>query len=410
MSKQAILICDDDQGRVEDWKNRLELLKIPFRLEGLAGQDLGTAIAELGKRRETSRRSGRQAATAEKHQFDAAAILVIDYDLLNVDPTSGMNGENVAYLARCYSDCGLIIGLNQHDRENFFDLSLKGHPESFADINLSADQLGNPGLWREPWTGFRPWCWPLLPAAAAALERRVEGLTQHLDDSILEFLRFPAEAISSMPRSTIEYLGGEKSPEKTTFRDFALKSSMGLRGRDKIRAETRMARIAAARVGKWLERVVLPGQDILVDAPHLASRFPSLLRGDTDKVATWNMSASLFPPKSLWSEKAQLRQKTAGHALPEENWLSRAAWFWGEVRKIEDIEEVRNPWSSERSDFVFCEDVSRFHPQREVREFVADLASPFVRRYVIDTNACSNRKLAEALREVNYRPKVRFSI
>lgn len=409
MSKQTILICDDDQGRVEDWKSRLELLKIPFRLQGLAGQDLGTAIAELGKRRETSRHSGRQ-ATAEKHQFDAAAILVIDYDLLNVDPTSGMNGENVAYLARCYSDCGLIVGLNQHDRENFFDLSLKGHPESYADINISADQLGNPGLWREPWTGFRPWCWPLLPAAATALEKRVEGLTQHLDDNILQFLKFPAEAISSMPRSTIEYLASEKSPEKTTFRDFALKSSMGLRLKDKIRAETRMARVAAARVGKWLERVVLPGQDILVDAPHLASRFPSLLRGDTSRADTWNASASLFPPKSLWSGKVQLWQKIARHAFPAASWLSRAAWFWGEVRKVEDIEEVRNPWSSERPDFVFCEDVSGFRPQQEAREFVADLASPFVRRYVIDTNACSNRKLAEALLGVNYRPKVRFSM
>lgn len=77
---------------------------------------------------------------------------------------------------------------------------------------------------------------------------------------------------------------------------------------------------------------------------------------------------------------------------------------------IEDIEEVRSPWSAERPDFVFCEDVSRFYPQRETREFVADLASSFVRRHVIDTNSCSDRILAEALRGVNYRPKVRLSI
>lgn len=409
MSERTILICDDDQSRVNDWKDRLERLGIPFRLEGLAGQDLASAIEVLGERRETSR-SPRKTATWKEHQFDKAAILIVDYDLLSVNPTLGVNGENVAYLARVYSHCGLIVGLNQHDRENFFDLSLKGHPESYADVNLSADQLHNAGLWRQPWTGFRPWYWPLLPAAHKALEARAKGLTHHLGDNILELLKFPAEAISAMPRSTIEYLGNEEAPEKITFRDFVRKSSMGLRGKDQLRTDTQIARVAAARVGKWLERIVLPGQDLLVDAPHLASRFPSLLRGDVSKLTTWNASTSMFPPASLWTEKGQLRQKISRHAFSGKGWLSRAAWFWGDVRKLEDIEEVRNPWSADRPDFVFCEDVSRFYPQREAREFVADLASSFVRRYVIDVDACSSSKLAEALREVSYRPKVRFSI
>ncbi|HEV2398737.1 MAG TPA: hypothetical protein VGS27_17465, partial [Candidatus Sulfotelmatobacter sp.] len=123
MSKQTILVCDDDQTRVDAWQTRLEQLKIPFRVQGLAGQGLGTAIEALGRRRETSRRSGRRTAW-EEQAFDSAAMLIIDYDLLNVDPTSSMNGENVAYLARCYSHCGLIVGLNRYDRENAFDLSL----------------------------------------------------------------------------------------------------------------------------------------------------------------------------------------------------------------------------------------------------------------------------------------------
>ena len=171
-----------------------------------------------------------------------------------------------------------------------------------------------------------------------------------------------------------------------------------------------MARVAAARVGKWLERVVLPGQDVLVDAPHLALRFPSLLRGDGKKLDTWNATTSLFPPKSLWSEKAQLRQTIQRHSFRQQDWLSRAAWFWSELRKLEDIEEVRNPWSVERPDFVFCEDVSGFLPQQEAREFVADLASSFVRRFVVNPGSCSDHELAEELRKVNSRPKVRFSM
>jgi hypothetical protein len=409
MSKQTILICDDNKQRVGDWRKRLEKLEVPFRIEGLTGEGLGAAIEELGKRRERSR-GRKRAAPLERQKFDKAAILIIDYDLLDVDPKSSLNGENVAYLARCYSYCGLIVMLNRYDRENAFDLSLKGHPDSYADVNLSADQLHNPGLWRQPWAGFRPWYWPLLPAAAAALERRITRLAGHLDHKILTFWKLPTEAISLLPRSTIEYLASDKSPESTTFRNFVENSSMGLRLKDQVRDETLIARVAAARAGKWLERVVLPGQDILVDAPHLALRFPSLLRGDTKKLDTWNASASLFPPKLVWSDKVRLRQKILRHSFQEPDWLSRGAWFWSGIRNLEDIEEVRNPWSAERPDVVFCEDVSRFLPRREAREFVADLASSFVRRFVVAPDSCSDRKLAAVLRGVNYRAKMRFSI
>jgi hypothetical protein len=409
MKKQIVLVCDDDQIHVDDWKRRLERLNIPFGVEGLAGKGLGEAIQILGKRREMSRSRRKRAARSEEHLIDTAAILIIDYDLLSVDPTSGMNGENLAYLARCYSRCGLIVGLNQYDRANAFDLSLKGHPESYADLNLSADQLANPGLWRHQWAGFRPWYWPLLPAAASALEQRVTRLARHLDDSILTSLGLKAETISILPRSTIEYLGSGESPDGATFRNFVEGSVMGLGLKDKT-GERQMARVAAARVGKWLERLVLPGQDILVDAPHLALRFPSLLRGDIRSPRTWDASATLQPSASLWSDKGQLREKIDCHRFCEKNWLSRPTWFWHELSKLEAIEEVRNPWSAERPDFVFCEDVSRFLPRQEAREFVADLASSFVRRFVVDPDTCSDRKLAAELRRVNYRPKVRFSI
>jgi hypothetical protein len=208
----------------------------------------------------------------------------------------------------------------------------------------------------------------------------------------------------------IEYLGGDKAAAEATFRDFVQKSSMGLRLKDEVLDNTLVARVAAARVGKWLERVVLPGQDVLVDAPHLALRFPSLLTGDIRKLGTWNASASLFPPKSLWPGKTQLRHKIQRHGFRAEDWLSRDAWFWSDLTKLEAIKEVRNPWSVERPDFVFCEDVSRFLQRREAREFVADLASPFVRRHVVDPDLCSDHKLAKTLRGVNYRPKVRFAI
>jgi hypothetical protein len=105
-----------------------------------------------------------------------------------------------------------------------------------------------------------------------------------------------------------------------------------------------------------------------------------------------------------------LREKIQSRRFQQQDWLSRPAWFWNELSKLEEIEEIKNPWSAERPDFVFCEDVSRFLPRQKAREFVADLASPFVRRSVVDPGSCSDHKLAEALRGVNYRPEVRFSI
>lgn len=416
MSKK-ILIYDDDRRVAKAWHDTLKrtpnFSKLNYDVELLLPDHFGDAVAGLEKRRAFSRgRNGkREFNELEPTRFDEPDILILDYDLLNPQSESQafVTGERVAYLARCYSRCGLIIGLNQFANQmgkNGFDLTLKGHPESYADLNLGDEQLVNEGLWSEPWKGFRPWYWPMLPQAGDSLENRLREVQSNLDEPILSFLGFPDEIARILPRSTLEFLGKIKAPEKTTFKDFVLKSGNGLRGKDKPLNDEVIARIAAARIAKWLERLVLPGQDILVDAPHLVSRFPSLLKGKREDVNRWNKTASFAAVSKLGINHEAIEK----FKFSRENWLSRLAWFWPQLSGFEKIEEVRVPWSMNRPGWVFCEDVSQFLSRDAAREFVADLPSQFVRRFVVDWESKAGRRFAGELKKVEYAPRVRFSL
>jgi hypothetical protein len=190
---------------------------------------------------------------------------------------------------------------------------------------MGSQQLSNRGLWSEPWDGFRPWYWPLLPQVCEAFERRVADLLDgNLDEPILKYFGFPEEMSETLPRSTKEFLFLGDKAESVTFREFVVPPGSGLRSKDKVLDEESLARIAALRVAKWLERIVLAGQDILVDAPHLISRFPSLLTSETEDQKVWNKTASFKGINSL-----SIRYRTIQEfRFEKQDWLSRPAWFW----------------------------------------------------------------------------------
>lgn len=411
MKKEKILICDDAPERIEAWKRQLESAQGDFEVEGTRSQKTFVdAISDLERRRKLARRKSGDTPRWGTNPLDQVAVLIVDFDLLKMTQESYLTGENVAYLARCYSRCGLIVGLNQFG-PNEFDLTLRGHPESYADLNLGGQQLANRGLWQQQrWTGFRPWYWPLISAARSSLEGRAKTLMGHLDDSVVDFLQFPEDVSKAFPRTISEFLSPRRRPQETTFRNFVTESGNGLHLKDRPLDDESIARVAAARLSKWLERLVLSGQDILVDAPHLVSRFPSLLTGDPADLATWDKTTTLGHLRS-----PGVRHKTIEHCrFKLVHWLSRAAWFWQGVTKIEEIKEVSEPWSTDeaknKTDYVFCEDLSRFLPRGAAREFVADLPSVFVRRFVVDPSSGLENKLAASLKKVTYRPGVRFSL
>jgi hypothetical protein len=410
MKKNRILICDDEPSIRERWKDRLEAISSvskTFEVKTITDDEFKEALTDLEKRRREARGQSITIPASKwgDNPFDKAAILIIDYDLLHFNKEDYVTGEGVAYLARCYSRCGLIVALNQYG-ENNFDLTLKGNPGSFADLNMGSRQLANPGLWEEPFGGFRPWYWPMLPGALNAFEARVKNLEESLNEPILTYLGFPETVIETLSRSTKEFLGCGDNTESVTFTEFVANTGNGLRRKDQSPDKESTARIAATRVAKWLDRMVLSGQDVLVDAPHLVARFPSLLAGKLSTRETWNQTASFGGISSIGIQYRRIQE----FRFDKQDWLSRPAWFWGGLSNHDKIAEVVDPWSTERPDLVFCEDISKFLPRGAAREFVADLPSPFVRRFVADPKSKETQKFAKDLREVNYMPAVRFSL
>lgn len=397
---KRVLIFDDDSSVRSEWRDHLSQVDgfdDEFKAETWETERFRDALAGLEKRLEDARGDGPD--WEKGNPLDAVDILFIDYDLLTLYGDKFEVGENVAYLARCYSRCGLIVGVNQYG-ENEFDLTLRGHPESFADVNIGSKQIANRGLWNPrheggPGDTFMPWQWPHLPSALDAFNARRQELLDHpevLDEPILSYLHFAGDTIEILSRRAIEFIQGGESFERTTFRDFVRNSGHGLHRKDKG-DDVVFAQVAAARIWKWLERLVLSGQDVLVDAPHLVSRFPGLLDQEhISEVGTWNAGVNLFSPviHRKCIEDFEFRKK---------NWLSRVAWMGRSIGES-SLRDQLDPWNLEVPSFVFCEDRSVFRARGDAREFVADVPSAFVRRFVGDP-------LAEGVR---YQPSVRFSV
>ena len=413
MNKQKILIYDDEQGRTEGFKRKLDAglgkagQSQNFDVKLLKNSAFQDSISALEQRR-IAFREEKESTKNGAEEIDTASIFIIDYDLLGrqieESRVGSLTGEIVAYLARCFSRCKLIVGLNQYG-SNPFDLTLRGNLDSFADLNLGEHQLNNPYLWKGDWgdsrQGFRPWYWPNLRDSLRNVDKRVKDVEKNLDTSICEFLGFGSELFQLLPREIVQFIEKQKQKEhfQTTFREFVTKSGNGLRFKDtktldKGINDPILARVGAARISKWLECLLLPEQDILVDAPHLISRYPSLITGDKKKIETWNKGAQLIGHDKL-GLKTDLIEP---YRFKKEHWVSRPVWFWDRLRECERIREIIEPWLTVKPNWVFCEDASYFFNRENCREFLADTASPFAQRFV------------KYFDEADYRPRVRFSL
>ena len=378
--KETILVYDDDREFGHDYVDRLEKLDVvteTFKVEILDDTEFIKELRIL-KERQYDLREGKS-WNDNSLSLDNASIFIIDFELIKPELGPIPSGEGVAYYTRCYSRCGLIVGLN-FIRGNIFDLTLEGNPKSFADLNISSDQLDNPGLWGEDTGDFRPWYWPDLPKQLETFEKKIVDIKENLDSPICNFLGFPKEVVEIFTRNVGEFIGND--PHETTFRDFVKDSPNVLKGKDNKATdymdEEMMGRIAASRVSKWLERLVLPGQDILVDAPHLVMRYPSLLVLDNTKVENWNNTAKFEPFNKLGLCFETIEQ----FRFKKDYWLSRPVWFSSQLSDCREIKEVQEPWTRGDIDFVFCEDSSSFYEKKKCRTFIAKIESPYDRRFV----------------------------
>src|ERR1035437_7156715 len=121
MTGPRILVVDDDAGTRTKWRD--QLASVPAlqaaRVEPLGGEELQTAIRLLAQRQLSARDTRRPAEYEPACEFDSCDILLVDYDLIGLANVSAVTGEDVAYLARCYSRVGIIVTLNRGGDNTF---------------------------------------------------------------------------------------------------------------------------------------------------------------------------------------------------------------------------------------------------------------------------------------------------
>ena len=386
-SKLNIAVFDDEIGTRTKFHKKLTsiLPSNKFEVIALDPNQFASELEIIALRQSNFRDQGNW-QEIRHNIFDDISILILDYDLFETQRF--LKASEIAYLIRCFTTCGLILIANETSH-NPFDLTLKGQLNSFADLHIGQDQLDSPFLWglKRPDRrlqipdSFYPWHWPDLPNYFLSYQKRIHDVLSAIKKKlpIEKVLGFDPGTFDLMPRNISQFLG--EDPSKATFTTFVM-SENGLELKDRklkkgVQPDAKIAaRIAAARIAKWLEYSVLPEQDILADAPHIVSRLPGLLSGNSKKISSWNDTAVRGQTTELGINSKPIEKLR----FKKSHWISRPVWFWRKVMEYKNIEDVRQPWNIDYPTWVFCEDASVF--SIDFKEFVSKAQSSYSRRYL----------------------------
>ena len=369
-----IVVVDDHDSLVKVMMRKVEgAVSGSAKVTALAGEDLRDAIRELRERELNWETNDNWRPQRYNACFDSADILVLDYRLADLYGQDGyMTGEDLAALARRYSRAGPIVSVNRFGKQSF-DLRLRPGTKAWAEISVAHNDLQNPGLWSAEATGaYRPWGWPSMRHLAQLFSRRVEHALEHFDSPVAESLGISKTQMDLMPRKISESLGDD--PFSITFREVALQRAFQSPNVPKP-SRPQIARVAAAEVGKWLSDQVLPGEEILIDAPHLASQYPSLVKSPRTK-ARLNQLARMSTGGDLPLDTARIRDARFRPSF----WLNRPAWWTEALLENRELSENRRPWEKKPLNYYFAEDTSSFHQPRECQTFQS--VGMFGARYV----------------------------
>jgi hypothetical protein len=231
-SKFKVIILDDETNMEAAIAANLPK---PIRrfASAINPDDIASMVKELGNRAAAVRSSGKRAQT--ELSLDTADLFIVDYDLVKAKNEDYLTGETIAYLARCYSSCGVVVALNQFCRRPTFDLTLRLQLDSFADINIAAGDLKNAGLWKNaPWKGYRPWSWPVITDLVSLLEKRVQDVRKGDPKMrVVDFFDLPTSTVERLPTAGLELLGSQTSKaDAATLGDVLRSPILGLRGRE----------------------------------------------------------------------------------------------------------------------------------------------------------------------------------
>lgn len=397
-----IRICDDVDDIAEGWVTAVK----EVAPNGSDVARMGNAkekISYLLLRKLAVEAGGDPIATT--NEFDDLDILVVDYDLLHLDEAGGRTtGEGVARLARTFSTCGAIVVMNQYKGPQF-DLGMRGHLDSFADLNIDAALVGQAALWKrlEPQAGrFNPTTWTPLPnllAAARGLAKEIAAQGQ--DAVLMPLLGLDATALAELSDTAFGFLNlkAETAEElaAVTVRDFVERSlDADVAEALLIKAPDIVFNLVAFRLAKWLDRAVLRPMDVLVDGPHLLDRLPFMIDGDkfdANDPDIWAQAAAAPEEAARWDVLEQYRNKNASAVL------GRTVFDWFRLANDEKIDEMQDTYlESQPVRFYLAEDTSRFVDKAKVTRFRADFHN------------FGDRRAVERLDDVTYGPlrRIRF--
>lgn len=377
-----ILICDDEpEFRKRVW-NDLERALKGATVEFIDETRIGPMLQVLSRRQLEQR----DEAEAPMHDemaamLDSADVLVVDFDLVRLPGVSGLTGEDLAYLVRCYSTCGVVVSLNR-DRDVAFDTRLSDSCWSFSDLSLRDEDLASPGLWAPSWLAgdreFRPWTWRLIPELVETRRRLVETV-RGIDEStpVADALGLDASLADRLHPRAVDFIGG--SPFSISLGEFVDGSGQALKSKDEQALPDIRARIIVSRLQKWLAQRVVAPQDVLVDAPHLVARLPSRLRGDPSDAKDWQ---PVTAPTRIVAELGIEHESLASCECALDDWYPVPLWRWHEVLALDGILELDDPIEAVRPPVEFCEDTSNFQPRAGTCVIRTDLGGPFSRRRI----------------------------
>lgn len=404
-----ILIVDDEPERSSGWVTTIKSFGTPnmevVALEMDKSRDLMGAV--VARQHQIRTAHAVPEGNSPLHDID---VLVVDYDLQELlKEGQWSTGLQVLTLARAFSGVKLIVLVNQFG-SNIFDLTLTKSLRSLADLDVGSDQLVNPAFWDRSWGGgFAPWSWgDGVLGSVKRIEQAIEWAKSNLDLPVLECLGFNH---SSEQSGAPTFLSSEiwqqcLTDPNQTLRDM-VRTSDFLTQKDRENAivnfDEPCARVAAVLIMHWLDRWVVPANEVLADLPHLVSFYPWLLR-DNESVEGWQAAASLL------DGFAGLRSGIDKYAFEPKFLVSRPVLWKRRVIEDEEFSEPKGFSYEDIPDLVFCEDTSTFVEFANAKPFTSRLPGADPQRFVINQQKLGEFDGGLLLAGVAYEPSVLFAL
>jgi len=333
-------------------------------------------------------RKGERSRTAIARNLERVDMALIDFDLRGLPLEEGLiTGERIAQLIRHFISTGPIV-LVDRKQVRIFDLSHRHPPNPNADFTLRVEDLDARGLWGGTPRGYDPWYWPNLVDTARNYAKRVDFVGRHYEDQITKSLGVPEEVEALLP--------GEDTRLAQDLRELSfakLTEGLMLPKEDEAVPNECKHRLAATAIGTWLQSVVLPPQDILIDAPHLVRHCPGLLRGSPIASTLGKLAM-----KQAGGRVPVDLDKIERHRFKHEFWLDRPVWWLSGILEDRRIKDIAEPWNKKSLALEFAEDSSRFHRPSELVPYESE--GFFATRYVRGANFFHG---------VQYEPRVRLA-